>query len=161
MVQLQKNAVARRIALATDAARPWPSTRRFEPLSGRCSVAASRESYMGRQAVIAIRIIAMMIAILFLPPNLAAYAHRGPLMSFLLQPYRWSSSGGGSSPMLAVLQDCPIVYPAVYPGAFFPIQLGREISINHCAAGTNEICRRILSALPPKADIERVGRNVR
>jgi hypothetical protein len=90
---------------------------------------------MGRQAVIAIRIIAMMIAILFLPPNLAAYAHRGPLMSFLLQPYRWSSCG--SSPMLAVLQYCPNCLHAVYPGAFFPIQLGRKISINHCRRKSN------------------------
>jgi hypothetical protein len=71
---------------------------------------------MGRQAVIAIRIIAMMIAILFLPPNLAAYAHRGPLMSFLLQPYRWSSCG--SSPMLAVLQYCPIAYTPFTPARF-------------------------------------------
>jgi hypothetical protein len=47
----------------------------------------------------------------------------------------------------------PVVYPAVYPGAFFPIQLGRKISINHCAAVAKAICRRPLSALPPKADM--------
>jgi hypothetical protein len=86
-----------------------------------------------------------------LPPCNAA-CEIGPTL-WLLQPQ--------DEPPQGTMRKRRFVYPAVYPSAFFPIRSGRKISISHCAAGTNEIAADPLSALPPKADVDRQFWNVR